>query len=61
MSVRTTQMGELAAKQVTGFFLKRAREQQLTDWKLRQFVDTAQDLLVDLAQALGPSAAREDV
>jgi hypothetical protein len=28
MSVRTTQMGELAAKQVTGFFLKRAREQQ---------------------------------
>jgi hypothetical protein len=53
--------GEVSAEKVTGFFLIHARERRLTDWEFRQFVDTAQPLLIDLAQAPGSSAAGEDV
>ena len=60
-ALRPTRVGEVSAKQVTGFFLKYAREQRLTDWQFRQFVDVAQLLLIDLAQEPGSSAASEDV
>jgi integron integrase len=55
-AVRPTRMGEVSAEQVTGFFLKHARERRLTDWQFRQMVDAVQLLLVDLAQAPVASA-----
>ena len=55
-AVRPTRMGEVSAEQVTGFFLKQARERRLTNWQFRQMVDAAQLLLVDVAQAPAASA-----
>jgi hypothetical protein len=49
-AVRPTRVGEISAKQVTGFFLKQARERRLTGWQFCQFVDAVQLVLVDLAQ-----------
>jgi hypothetical protein len=59
-AVRPTRMGEVSAKQVTGFFLKRARERRLTDWQFRQIVDAVQLLPVDLAQVPVDSAPKLD-
>jgi hypothetical protein len=43
-------MGKMTADQVTGFFLKHARERRLNDWQFRRMVDAVQLVLVDLAQ-----------
>lgn len=51
VAVRPTRVGEVSVEQVTGFFLKHARERRLTDWQFRQMVDAVQLLPVDLAQA----------
>jgi hypothetical protein len=59
-AVRPTRTGEVSAKQVTGFFLKRARERRLTDWQFRQIVDAVQLLPVDLAQVPVNSAPKLD-
>ena len=56
LAVRPTRVGEVSAKQVTGFFLKHARERRLTDWQFRQIVDAVQLVLVDLAQVPVSSA-----
>ena len=55
-AVGPTRVGEVSAEQVTGFFLKHARERRLTDWQFRQMVDVVQPLPVDLAQAPVDSA-----
>ena len=60
VAVRPTRVGEVSAKQVTGFFLKHARERRLTDWQSHQTVDPVQLLPVDLAQASVDSAPKLD-
>ena len=41
---------EVSAEQVTGFFLKHARERQLSDRQFRRIAEAVQLVLVDLAQ-----------
>jgi integron integrase len=55
-AVRPKRLSEVTAAEITAFFPRYAREDQLTDWQFRQTVDALQLLLVDLAQA---EAARD--
>jgi hypothetical protein len=60
VAVQPTRVGEVSAEQVTGFFLKHARERRLTDWQFRQIVNAVQLVLVDLAQVPVDSAPKFD-
>ena len=55
-AMRPERLSELTVEEITAFFRRYARENQLTDWQFRGTVDALQLLLVELAQA---GAARE--
>ncbi|MBK1633915.1 hypothetical protein CKO31_24925 [Thiohalocapsa halophila] len=55
-AMRPKRLSELTVEEITAFFPRYARDNQLTDGQFRQTVDALQLLLVDLAQA---GAARE--
>lgn len=57
-AMRPTRMTEVTEEQIRSFLPRYAREQQLTDWQLRQTVDAVQLLLVDLAH--NPGAQQVD-
>ena len=52
-AVKPMRMGEVAAEQITAFFLGHAREQRLSDWQFRQMVDAVQLLLIELTDSAG--------
>ena len=52
-AVKPMRMGEVAAEQITAFFLGHAREQRLSDWQFPQMVDAVQLLLIDLTDSAG--------
>jgi integron integrase len=53
-AVGPKRLSEVTAGEITAFFPRYARENQLTGWQFRQTVDALQLLLVDLAQAGAP-------
>ncbi len=52
-AVKPMRMGEVAAEQITAFFLGHAREQRLSEWQFRQMVDAVQLLLIELTVSAG--------
>ncbi|AGA92189.1 integron integrase [Thioflavicoccus mobilis 8321] len=55
-AVHPKRLVEISAAEITAFFPRYAREQQLNDWQFRQMLDALQLLLVDVAAC---PAARE--